>query len=168
VIGASYRRGRPSLTLPDAADAASGFVALPVSGPERAEEKAEVGVATAEVPPPGTPSLSFRGPDHHGPDHNGDAQDQDERDRWDNASNDGYLVRRCWLPCTPTTPWARADTAVARNGAAERGLPCAACAAPTDWVAALVDGCARCARRRPRPRDDGLRATDPAQCARDP
>jgi hypothetical protein len=45
-------------------------------------------------------------------------------------------------------------------------LPCAACAAPTDWVAALVDGCARCARRRPRPRDDGLRATDPAHCAR--
>ena len=50
--------------------------------------------------------------------------------------------------------------------AAERGLPCAACAAPTDWVAVLVDGCARCARRRPRPRDDGLRATDPAHCAR--
>jgi hypothetical protein len=50
--------------------------------------------------------------------------------------------------------------------AAERGLPCAACAAPTDWVAALVDGCARCARRRPRPRDDGLRATGPAHCAR--
>ena len=50
--------------------------------------------------------------------------------------------------------------------AAERGLPCAACAAPTDWVAVLVDGCARCARRRPRPRDDGRRATDPAHCAR--
>jgi hypothetical protein len=50
--------------------------------------------------------------------------------------------------------------------AAERGLPCAARAAPTDWVAVLVDGCARCARRRPRPRDDGLRATDPAHCAR--
>jgi len=29
--------------------------------------------------------------------------------------------------------------------AAEHGLPCAACAAPTDWVAVLVDGCARCA-----------------------
>ena len=79
----------------------------------------------------------------------------------------GRLAKRLAARLTRRCP----DCGTPGHGAvaAERGLPCAACAAPTAWVAALVDGCARCApcaRRRPRPRDDGLRATDPAHCAR--
>ncbi len=47
---------------------------------------------------------------------------------------------------------------------AHRGLRCALCAAPTDWIATEIDGCARCPLRAQRPRRDGLTAADPAEC----
>lgn len=46
----------------------------------------------------------------------------------------------------------------------ERGLPCSACATPTDWIAIEIDGCARCRHRSERPRSDGLTAADPMHC----
>lgn len=46
----------------------------------------------------------------------------------------------------------------------ERGLPCASCARPTDWVAVQIHGCARCPSRSRRPREDRLDGADPGHC----
>lgn len=45
-----------------------------------------------------------------------------------------------------------------------RGLPCAACGAPTARVRADVHTCVRCPARREIPRQDGRRTADPAGC----
>jgi len=47
---------------------------------------------------------------------------------------------------------------------ATRGLPCRVCATPTEWIAAEIEGCPRCPRRRTRPRTDGLTKADPRHC----
>ncbi|MBY0566605.1 MAG: hypothetical protein K2P70_04805 [Hyphomonadaceae bacterium] len=45
-----------------------------------------------------------------------------------------------------------------------RGLPCSACDAPTEWVIDEVFGCASCALRETKGREDGLSHTEPSQC----
>jgi hypothetical protein len=63
------------------------------------------------------------------------------------------------LSCCPVCDapgWGRIDL--------ERGLPCAECGQPTEWVAAEINGCAKCAHRERTPRADGLRQADAANC----
>jgi len=45
-----------------------------------------------------------------------------------------------------------------------RGLPCSACGAATEWISHETFGCACCALRETRVREDGLSCTDPSQC----
>lgn len=45
-----------------------------------------------------------------------------------------------------------------------RGLPCEACAAPTDWIVAEIYGCARCDYREERPRPDARSGVGPECC----
>lgn len=45
-----------------------------------------------------------------------------------------------------------------------RGLPCEACGEPTELVAAIVHGCARCNRRARLPRPDGRAVADAGAC----
>lgn len=42
--------------------------------------------------------------------------------------------------------------------AVRRGLPCARCGQPTDWIAERIDGCAACGHTERRPRPDGRTA----------
>lgn len=44
------------------------------------------------------------------------------------------------------------------------GLPCDWCGTPTERVAALIYGCARCGERREHPRPDGQERADPSEC----
>lgn len=46
-----------------------------------------------------------------------------------------------------------------------RGLPCACCGVPSNWVRAVVQGCARCSCRREILRADGLTTVDPGSCS---
>lgn len=48
----------------------------------------------------------------------------------------------------------------------ERGLPCATCTTPTEWIAVEIDGCTRCQHHTRRSRSDRLTAADPAHCPR--
>lgn len=47
---------------------------------------------------------------------------------------------------------------------AKRGLPCAACHTPTEWIAIEIHACARCDHRTHQPRSDHRTAADPAHC----
>ncbi len=46
----------------------------------------------------------------------------------------------------------------------ERGLPCSACATPTDLVALEIHACPACDHQARQPRADGRRAADPGEC----
>lgn len=46
----------------------------------------------------------------------------------------------------------------------ERGLPCRACATPTDLVAVEIHACPACAHETRQPRADGRREADPGEC----
>ncbi|MGK0153145.1 MAG: hypothetical protein ACI9SE_000089 [Neolewinella sp.] len=46
-----------------------------------------------------------------------------------------------------------------------RGLPCACCGVPSNWVRAIVQGCAGCSCRREILRVDGLTTVDPGSCS---
>ena len=46
----------------------------------------------------------------------------------------------------------------------ERGLPCSACAAPTNRVLAEIHACPACGHEARKPRGDGLKTADPGEC----
>jgi hypothetical protein len=64
---------------------------------------------------------------------------------------------RCRCPACQAPGWGVVEVLV--------GLPCRWCGGPTDRIKGDILGCARCARRRERPRAGGLREADPGQCA---
>ncbi|MEQ8404139.1 MAG: hypothetical protein RKE49_03500 [Oceanicaulis sp.] len=68
------------------------------------------------------------------------------------------LARRLASPCpacaAPGFGRARLD----------RGLPCAACGAPTDLVRAEIHACPACAHETARPRPDGRAEAEPGEC----
>jgi hypothetical protein len=70
------------------------------------------------------------------------------------------MVRRlrCRCPACETPGWGVI--------AAQHGLPCRWCGAPTDLSRGVIVGCALCGERRECPRTDGLLAADPGDCAR--
>jgi hypothetical protein len=69
------------------------------------------------------------------------------------------LVRRIATPCPrcKAPGWGVVDT--------RPGLPCSGCGCPTELILTEINGCVSCPHREERPRPDGLRLADPAQCS---